>query len=85
MPSDHSQLVGYQCHKQVGDYMRTKYTEKIGKMHRHLQDNPHDYQTVISYLETRSKDFDEQRKMVMDGQYKLLAKYKKESWKHDEQ
>lgn len=84
MPSDHSELVGYQRYKQVGDYMRTKYTEKIGKMHRHLQDNPHDYQTVISYLETRSKDFDEQRKMVMDGQYKLLAKYKKESWKHDE-
>lgn len=65
--------------------MQTKYTEKIGKMYRHLQGNPHDYQTVISYLETRSKDFDEQRKMVMDGQYKLLAKYKKESWKHEEQ
>lgn len=53
-------------------------------MYRHLQDNPRDYQTVISYLKTRSKDFDEQRKIIMDGQYKLLAKYKKESWKHDE-
>ena len=64
--------------------MKTKYTEKIGKMYRHLQDNPRDYQTVISYLKTRSKDFDEQRKIIMNGQYKLLEKYKKESWKHEE-
>ena len=64
--------------------MQTKYTEKIGKMYRHLQDNPRDYQTVISYLKTRSKDFDEQRKIIMDGQYKLLGKYKKESWIHEE-
>lgn len=64
--------------------MQTKYTEKIGKMYRHLQYNPRDYQTVISYLKTRSKDFDEQRKIIMNGQYKLLEKYKKESWKHEE-
>lgn len=63
--------------------MQTKYTKKIGNMYRHLQDNPHDYQTVISYLKTRSKDFDEQRKQIINGQKKLLAKYKKESWKHD--
>lgn len=64
--------------------MQTKYTERIGKMYRHLQNNPRDYQTVIYYLKTRSKDFDEQRKIIMDGQYKLLEKYKKESWKHEE-
>lgn len=64
--------------------MKTKYTDKIHKMYQHLQNNPHDYQTVISFLKLNSKNYDEERKLIMNENRKLLAKYKKEGWTHGE-
>lgn len=61
--------------------MRTKYTDKLERMATHLAKHPNDYQTVISFLKTRSKNFDEQSHIVRIQKIKELQRYKK-GWQH---
>lgn len=51
--------------------------EKLERMEEHLKRHPNDYQTAISCLKNRSKEFDRQRKKVQDRRKKEIAFYKR--------
>ena len=51
--------------------------EKLERMEEHLKRHPNDYQTAISFLKNRSKEFDRQRKKVQDKRKKEIAFYKR--------
>jgi len=50
---------------------------RLEKMELHLKNHPNDYQTAISFLKNRSKEFDRQRKKVQDKRKKEIAFYKR--------
>lgn len=51
--------------------------EKLERMEEHLKRHPNDYQTAISLLKNRSKEFDIARKKVQDKRKKEIAFYKR--------
>lgn len=63
--------------------MRTKYTERLDNLRRHLQEHPRDYQSVISFMIMRSKNFDEEKRIAHVEKIKELQMYKG-GWKHDQ-
>lgn len=53
------------------------YAEKLKRMDEHLQQHPHDYQTVISRLKVASKYVDYQRRQKTISRLRNIAKYRK--------
>ena len=49
----------------------------LTRIQEHLQQHPNDYQTAISYLKNRSKQFDIERKHKQDKMRKDIAMYKR--------
>ena len=55
-----------------------KYTEKIERMKRHVEEHPNDYQTKISLLQLNSREIDYQHHLKRVETFKKIEKYKKE-------
>ncbi len=53
------------------------YAEKLDRMDRHLQDHPHDYQTVIARLKVTSQAIDYATKKDRDMRLKRLAEIRR--------
>lgn len=53
------------------------YAEKLDRMDRHLQDHPHDYQTVIARLKVASRAIDYATKKDRDMRLKRLAEIRR--------
>ena len=53
------------------------YAERLDRMDRHLQDHPHDYQTVIARLKVTSQAIDYAMKKERDMRLKRLAEVRK--------
>lgn len=53
------------------------YIEKLDKLDKHIQDNPKDYQAVISRLKTQSKAIDYYRKQHVNMRLKKVAEIKR--------
>lgn len=53
------------------------YIEKLDKLDKHIQENPKDYQAVISRLKTQSKAIDHYRKREVNMRLKRVAEIKR--------
>lgn len=51
--------------------------EKLERMEEHLKRHPNDYQTAISFLKNRSKEFDKERRHRQNKMRKDIAMYKR--------
>ena len=56
----------------------SKYTPKIERMEKHIQENPNDYQTKISLAILYGKEYQFVKKQYRDRMHKKIAMYKKE-------
>ena len=56
---------------------RTGIMDYIEKLDKHIQDNPKDYQAVISRLKTQSKAIDYYRKQQVNMRLKKVAEIKR--------
>ena len=54
------------------------YEERIQKMDKHLEEHPHDYQTVIARLKTKSDAIEHKRKESVNGRLRNLAEIKRQ-------
>ncbi len=61
--------------------MKTKYTDRLANLQRHLQEHPRDYQSIISFMIMRSKNFDEEKRLARVEKIKELQFYKG-GWKY---
>lgn len=57
----------------------TKYTPKIERMEKHIEEHPSDYQTKISLAKLYGEEFNYLRKKRVDYMKSEVAKYKKET------
>lgn len=55
-----------------------KYTEKIERMKRHIEEHPNDYQTKISLIQLNSREIDYQHHLKRVEMFKKIEKYKRE-------
>lgn len=54
------------------------YTKKLERMDKHLQEHPHDYQTVIARLKTASDAVDHQNHLIISNRRKRVAEVRRQ-------